>query len=100
MTQKSYTLKKNSKRPRQNPVPFHCFHNRIFSSATYAQPYIKKIQSGHSVMLVSTFGQTRSSVLKPDNSHLSDGPLIILSLQLLLMGIKTCSNDMQSLCVV
>ena len=39
-------------------------------------------------MLASTFGQTRSSVLKPDNSHLSDGPLIILSLQLLLM-VKT-----------
>ena len=39
-------------------------------------------------MLASTFGQPRYYVLKPDNSHLSDGPLIILSLQSLLMGIK------------
>ena len=61
---------------------------------------ISTIQSGHSVMLASTFGQTRSSVQKPDNSHLSDGPLILLSLLLLLMGNTTCYNDLQSLFVV
>ena len=49
---------------------------------------ISKIQGGHSVIVASSFGQTRPSVLKPDNSHFSDGPLIILSLQLLLMSIK------------
>ena len=40
----------------------------------------KKNQSGHSVIFASSFGQTKPSVLKLDNSHLSDGPLIILSL--------------------
>ena len=49
---------------------------------------ISKIQSGHSVSLASSFGQTLPSVLKPENSHLSDGPLIIRSLQLLFFGIK------------
>ena len=38
--------------------------------------HISKIQSGHSVILASSFGQTLPSVLKPENSHLSDGPLI------------------------
>ena len=42
--------------------------------------HISKNQSGHSVILASSFGQTRPSVLKPDNFHLSDGPLIIMSL--------------------
>ena len=51
-------------------------------------PSISKIQSGHSVILASSFGQTLPSVLKPENSHLSDGPLVIWSLQLLLLGIK------------
>ena len=46
-----------------------------------------KIQSGRSVIVASSFDQTRPSVLKPDNSHFSDGPLIMLSLQLLLMSI-------------
>ena len=50
--------------------------------------HISKIQSRHSVILASSFGQTRPSVPKPDNSHFSDGPLIILSLQLLLISIK------------
>ena len=50
--------------------------------------HIAKIQSGHSVILASSFGQTIPSAPKPDNSHFSDGPLIILSLQLLLIGIK------------
>ena len=50
--------------------------------------HISKIQSGHSVILASSFGQTRPSVAKPDNSNFSDGPLIILSLQLLLISIK------------
>ena len=50
--------------------------------------HISKIQSGHSVILASSFGQTRPSVPKPDNSNFSDGPLIILSLQLLLISIK------------
>ena len=49
---------------------------------------ISKIQSGHSVILASSFGQTLPSVLKPENSHLSDGPLVIWSLQLLVLGIK------------
>ena len=62
--------------------------------------HISKIQSGHSVMLASSFGQTLPSVLKPENSHLSDVPLIILSLQLLLMSIKICSYNPQSLFVV
>ena len=61
---------------------------------------ISKIQSGHSVILASSFGQTLPSVLKPENSHLSDGPLIILSLQLRLMSIKICSYNPQSLFVV
>ena len=39
-------------------------------------------------MLASSFGQTLPSVLKPENSHLSDGPLVIWSLQLLVLGIK------------
>ena len=46
-----------------------------------------KIQSGHSVILASSFDQTRHSVPKPENSHFSDGPLIILSLQLLLIRV-------------
>ena len=50
--------------------------------------HISKIQSGHSVILASSFGQTLPSVLKPENSHLSDGPLVIWSLQLLVLGIK------------
>ena len=58
---------------------------------------ISKIQSGHSVILASSFGQTRPSVLKPDDSHLSDGPLIIMSLQLLL---TIWSYNLQSLFVV
>ena len=62
--------------------------------------HISKIQSGHSVILASSFGQTLPSVLKPENSHLSDVPLIILSLQLLLMSIKICSYNPQSLFVV
>ena len=33
--------------------------------------HISKIQSGHSVIVASSFGQTRP-VLKPDNSHFSD----------------------------
>ena len=37
--------------------------------------HISKIQSGHSVILASSFGQTRPSVPKPENSHFSDGPL-------------------------
>ena len=49
---------------------------------------ISKIQSGHSVILASSFGQTLPSVLKPENYHLSDGPLVIWSLQLLVLGIK------------
>ena len=61
---------------------------------------ISKIQSGHSVILASSFGQTLPSVLKPENSHLSDVPLIILNLQLLLMSIKICSYNPQSLFVV
>ena len=36
--------------------------------------HISKIQSGHSVILASSFGQTLPSVLKPENSHLSDIP--------------------------
>ena len=60
---------------------------------------ISTIQSGHSVIVASSFGQTRP-VPKPDNSHLSDGPLIILSLQSLLMSIKMCSYNLQSLFVV
>ena len=48
--------------------------------------HISKIQSGHSVIVASSFGQTRP-VRKPDNSHFSDGPLIMLSPQLLLMSI-------------
>ena len=55
--------------------------------------HISKNQSGHSVILASSFGQTLPSVLKPENSHLSDVPLIILSLQLLLMSIKICSYN-------
>ena len=62
--------------------------------------HVSKIQSGHSVILSSSFGQTRPSILRPNNSHLSDGPLIILSLQLLLMSIKLCSYNLQSLFVV
>ena len=50
--------------------------------------HISKIQSGHSVILASSFGQTLPSVLKPENYNLSDGPLKIWSLQLLLLGIK------------
>ena len=50
--------------------------------------HIAKIRSGHSVILTSSFGETIPSAPKPDNSHFSDGPLIILSLQLLLIGIK------------
>ena len=62
--------------------------------------HISKIQSGHSVILASSFGQTLHSVLKPENSHLSDVPLIILSLQLLLMSSKICAYNPQSLFVV
>ena len=50
--------------------------------------HISKIQSGHSVIVASSFGQTRPYVRKPENSHFSDGPLIMLSPQLLLMSIK------------
>ena len=50
--------------------------------------HISKIQSGHSVIVASSFGQTRHYVRKPDNSHFSEGPLIMLSPQLLLMSIK------------
>ena len=50
--------------------------------------HISKIQSGHSVILASSFGQTLPSVLKAENSHLSDGPLVIWSIQLLVLGIK------------
>ena len=62
--------------------------------------HTSKNQSGHSVILASSFGQTLPSVLKAENSHLSDGPLIILSLHLLLMSIKKCSYNPQSLFVV
>ena len=31
--------------------------------------HISKIQSGHSLILASSFGQTLPSVLKPENSH-------------------------------
>ena len=60
--------------------------------------HISKIQSGHSVILASSFGQTLRSVLKPENSHLSDGPLVIWSLQLLVLGIKNVYNFLVSYC--
>ena len=88
MTQKSYTLKKIQNDLDKIPSPSIVFIIAYLVLLHMLNHIIKKIQSGHSVMLVSTFGQTRSSVLKPDNSHMSDGPLIIMSLQLLLMGIK------------
>ena len=50
--------------------------------------HISKIQSGHSVIVASSFSQTRPYVRKPENSHFSDGPLIMLSPQLFLMSIK------------
>ena len=50
--------------------------------------HISKIQSGHSVIVASSFSQTRPYVRKPENSHFYDGPLIMLSPQLLLMSIK------------
>ena len=45
----------------------------------------------------SSFGQTRHSVPKPDNSHLSDGSLIIMRLQL---ALQICSYNLQFLFVV
>ena len=50
--------------------------------------HVSKIQSGHSVIVDSSFGQTRPYVRKPDNYHFSDGPLIMLSPQLFLISIK------------
>ena len=55
--------------------------------------HISKIQSGHSVILASSFGQTLPSVLKPENSHLSDVPLIIRNLYLLYNNVWHLENN-------